>query len=106
MKIQATAAGFLLASACSAVLMASSLLTAPAADAQCTAGEHWDQRTGTCWPQSQSSLGVTGTGGWCKPGRIGLCIAAWENSAVPGAALKPAPPGGPAPRITTWPPDE
>ncbi|MBY0287655.1 MAG: hypothetical protein K2X52_10935 [Mycobacteriaceae bacterium] len=102
MRIRITAPGFLLASVCSAVLMSSPLVTAPAAHAQCTAGEVLDQRTGVCWSQSQTTLGVSGTGGWCKPGRIGLCMAAWQNSQVPGAALQPAPPGGPAPR-TTWP---
>lgn len=90
-----------MASVCSAALIASPLVNAPAAHAQCTAGEVWDQRTGVCWSQAQTTLGTTGTGGVCRPGRIGLCLAGLQNSAVPGAALQPAPPGGPAPR--TWP---
>ncbi|MCV7041245.1 hypothetical protein [Mycolicibacterium moriokaense] len=102
MRIRNTAPALLLASVCSAALMSSSLLTAPPANAQCKAGQVWDQRTGVCWSQAESTLGVPGTGGWCKPGRIGLCIANWQNSPVPGANINPAPPGGPAPR-TTWP---
>lgn len=102
MRIRTMVPGFLVASVCGAALVSASLLNAPAADAQCTAGEVWDQRTGVCWSQAQTSLGVSGPGGWCKPGRLGLCIAAWQNSPVPGAALQPAPPAGPAPR-QTWP---
>ncbi|WP_156670589.1 hypothetical protein [Mycobacterium sp. E136] len=102
MRIRTTAPVLLLASVCSVVLLSSPLVTAPAAHAQCKASEVWDQRTGVCWAQSQTTLGIPGTGGWCKPGRIGLCMSAWQNSQVPGANLKPAPPGGPAPRAT-WP---
>lgn len=102
MRIRTPSPATLVASVCSAALISSAVLTAPTALAQCTAGEVWDQRTGVCWDQSQTSLGVSGTGGWCKPGRIGLCIAAWQNSQVPGANIKPAPPAGPAPR-STWP---
>lgn len=102
MKIRITAPGFLLASVCGAVLMSSPLMTAPPAHAQCTAGESYDPRTGVCWPQAQGTLGVTGTGGTCLPGRLGLCLAAVQNSSIPGAALRPMPPGGPAPR-KSWP---
>jgi hypothetical protein len=48
MRIRNTAPALLLASVCSAALMSSSLLTAPPANAQCKAGQVWDQRTGVC----------------------------------------------------------
>ncbi len=103
MRMRITVPGVLLAVLCGAVLMAAPLLTAPPAHAQCKASEVYDARTGVCWSQAQTTLGVSGTGGVCLPGRLGLCMAGLHNSQTPGGALKPAPPGGPAPRTTTWP---
>jgi len=103
MNIRITAPGFLLASLCGAVLMSSPLVTAPSAQAACNAGEVNDPRTGICWSQAQTTLGVTGTGGMCLPGRLGLCMAGLQNSSIPGANLQPAPPAGPAPRPGSWP---
>lgn len=102
MKIRITAPGFLLALLCGAVLMSGPLVTAPPAHAACNAGEVYDARTGVCWSQAQTTLGVSGTGGTCLPGRLGLCMAGVANSQMPGANLRPMPPAGPAPRAS-WP---
>jgi hypothetical protein len=37
---------------------------------------------------------------------LGLCLSALQNTPIPGAALRPMPPAGPAPRVGphgTWP---
>ena len=101
MKIRFTAPGFLLAALCGAALMSTPLVTAPPANAACTAGQVYDARTGVCWSQAQTTLGISGTGGVCLPGRLGLCMAGVQNSQKPGANLSVAPPAGPAPR--SWP---
>ncbi|MCX2929471.1 hypothetical protein ORI20_04245 [Mycobacterium sp. CVI_P3] len=82
--------------------MFSPLVATPVAHAACNAGQVADPRTGVCWSQAQSTLGISGTGGICLPGRLGLCMAALQNSTIPGANLAvPAPPAGPAP--SSWP---
>jgi len=96
MKSRLTAPGLVLASLCGAVLM-----SAPAAHAACTAGETYDPSTGVCWSQASPNQSITGTGGVCLPGRLGLCTAALQNSQMPGANLHPMPPAGPAP--SSWP---
>ena len=101
MKIRLTVPGFVLASVCGAALTSSLLVAAPMAYAACNAGQVNDPRTGVCWSQAQTTLGITGTGGTCLPGRLGLCMAALQNSSIPGANLAPMPPAGPAPR--SWP---
>lgn len=101
MKFRLTAPGLLLASLCGAVLMSAPLVTAPTAHAACTAGQTYDPRTGVCWSQAQTTLGITGSGGMCLPGRLGLCMAGLQNSQLPGANLQPNPPAGPAP--SSWP---
>lgn len=85
-----------------AALIVAPLAVAPVAHAACTAGQVPDPVTGVCWSSAATNLGVSGTGGTCFPGRLGLCIAALQNSQLPGGALKPQPPAGPAPR-TSWP---
>lgn len=102
MTLRITAPRLLLAAAAGAALLAAPLVSAPQASAACPAGTVTDYRTGICWPTAAGSIAITGTGGVCLPGRIGLCMAAYENSAIPGAALSPQPPAGPAPR-TSWP---
>lgn len=53
------------------------IVTAPSAfAAPCPAGTIADPVTGVCWSQSQGSIGITGTGGVCLPGRLGLCLGA------------------------------
>jgi hypothetical protein len=100
MKFRLTAPGLLLASLCGAVLM-SPLVTAPAAHAACNAGQTYDPSTGVCWSQASPNQTITGTGGVCLPGRLGLCMAGVANSQMPGANLQPKPPAGPAP--SSWP---
>ncbi len=102
MKTRLTIPGVVLASICAAALMFSALVATPVAHAACSAGQVNDPRTGMCWSQAQTTLGISGTGGTCLPGRLGLCMAALQNSAIPGANLAvPPPPAGPAPR--SWP---
>ena len=94
MKIRIKAPGVLLASVCAAGLLATPLATAPSspADAQCGGGQVYDPTTGVCWSQSQTQ--ISGTGGVCLPGRLGLCMAGLQNSQMPGANLpSPAPAG-------------
>ena len=101
MKFRLTAPSLLLASLCGALLMSAPLVTAPAAHAACTAGQTYDPSTGVCWSQAAPNQSITGTGGVCLPGRLGLCTAALQNSQMPGANLHPMPPAGPAP--SSWP---
>lgn len=102
MTFRLTAPRLVLAAVCGAALLAAPVVTAPTASAACPAGTVTDARTGICWPTAAGNIAITGTGGVCLPGRIGLCMAAYQNSAVPGAALRPQPPAGPAPRAS-WP---
>lgn len=88
------ASGLVLATTFSAVLVAAQIVIAPAAHAACNAGQIADPVTGICWSQSATNLGITGTGGTCLPGRLGLCLGALQNSQMPGAALKPQAPAG------------
>lgn len=100
MKFRFTAPALLAASFAATALIAP-LVTAPLAHAACTAGQTYDPQTGVCWSQAQTTLGISGTGGICLPGRLGLCMAGLQNSQLPGANLAPMPPAGPAPR--SWP---
>ena len=99
MKIRLKVPGVVLASVCAAGLLATPLVTAPAAHAACSGGGVYDPTTGVCWTQSQTQ--ISGTGGVCLPGRLGLCMAGLANSQMPGANLQPMPPAGPAP--SSWP---
>jgi len=75
---------------CGGALVAAPLVAAPQAAAACPAGTVLDGRTGICWDATSTGTNViTGTGGVCLPGRIGLCMAGLQNSTLPGAALKP-----------------
>jgi len=99
MNIRIKASGVLLASFCVAGLLATPLGPAPLASAACGGGQVLDPTTGVCWSQSQTQ--ISGTGGVCLPGRLGLCMAGLQNSQMPGANLQPMPPAGPAP--ASWP---
>jgi hypothetical protein len=61
----------------------------------------YDAHTGVCWSQARGNIVISGTGGVCLPGRLGLCMAGVQNSQLPGANLPSAPAAGPAPR--SWP---
>lgn len=68
--------------------MWSTPVTAGTADAApCTGGNVADPITGVCWAPSQFGSGISGTGGTCLPGRLGLCLGALQNSQMPGANL-------------------
>jgi hypothetical protein len=101
MKIRITASGVALAAVCAAGLV-SPLLTAPPAHAACNSNQVADPITGVCWSPSQFGSGISGTGGTCLPGRLGLCLAGLQNSQMPGANL-PTNTGVGANRVNSWP---
>lgn len=80
MKIGIKASGIMLATTFGSILVAAQIATAPPAHA-CSGMN--DPITGVCWTGSSAGSGVSGTGGTCLPGRLGLCLASLENS--PGA---------------------
>jgi hypothetical protein len=101
MTIRSTVPRLLLAAACSGAVLYGP--AAPTAFATvCPGGTVTDQRTGICWSQSQGNITITGTGGVCMPGRLGLCLGALQNSQIPGATL-PAPSIGATSRPGSWP---
>ena len=90
-----------------ALASGTALIEAPTAAAACPGGTILDPRTGVCWSQVSPSNSYGGSGNIpCLPGRLGLCLGALQNNPVPGAALRPQAPAGPAPRSGgrgTWP---
>ena len=94
MTIRFTASRLLMAAICGVALLSAPMVTAPPAHAACNAGQIPDPVTGICWSQSATNLGISGTGGSCLPGRLGLCLGALQNSQLPGARLKPQAPAG------------
>ena len=94
MTIRFTASRLLMAAICGWALLSAPMVTAPPAHAACNAGQIPDPVTGICWSQSATNLGISGTGGTCLPGRLGLCLGALQNSQLPGARLKPQAPAG------------
>lgn len=101
-------ATFLLSSLSGAALFSAALTAAPqAASGVCPGGSYADPVTGICWSQNSPSNSWGGSGNIpCLPGRLGLCLGALQNTPIPGAALQPMPPAGPAPRVGprgTWP---
>ena len=87
MTIRFSASRLLTAAACGAALLSAPMLSAPIASAACTGGNVSDPITGVCWAPSQFGSGISGTGGTCLPGRLGLCMGALANSQIPGANL-------------------
>lgn len=79
------ACGLMLATTFGGILMAAQIVTASPAQAACNGMT--DPVTGLCWTGSAAGSGVSGTGGTCLPGRLGLCLGALQNSQVPGANL-------------------
>lgn len=76
-----------------AVVLGGALLSAPtvatANAAPCPGGQWADPITGLCWSQNSPSNSYGGSGNIpCLPGRLGLCIAALNNTPIPGAALQ------------------
>jgi len=103
MRIRSTIPRLLLAAVCGGALLSAPLITAPPAAAACAAGTVLDSRTGICWDATSTGSNViSGTGGVCMPGRLGLCLAGLQNSQMPGANL-PTQTGAGANRADTWP---
>lgn len=96
MRIRSTVPRLLLAAVCSGALLYGP--AAPSASAApCAGGFISDPVTGVCWSQSKGSIGISGTGGTCLPGRLGLCMGALANSQLPGANLPDNP------NYSSWP---
>lgn len=88
MTIRITASRLLVAAACAgALLSAPAIGAAPAQAAPCTGNQMADPITGVCWSPNQFGTGISGTGGTCLPGRLGLCLGALQNSQLPGDNL-------------------
>lgn len=79
------------------------MINAPIASAACTGGNVADPITGVCWAPSQFGSGISGTGGTCLPGRLGLCLGALQNSQMPGANLPVNSGAGPSRQPGSWP---
>ena len=104
MTIRFTVHRLVLAAVCGgAVLVAPMMAASPASAAPCPGGTIADPVTGVCWSQYQGSVGITGTGGVCLPGRLGLCMAALQNSPGYGASVAPNAPAGPNRVDASWP---
>ena len=104
MRIRSTVPRLLLAAVCGGALLSAPLITAPPAAAACGAGEVADPVTGICWDVSSTGgQPITGTGGTCLPGRLGLCLGALQNSQIPGENLQPQRGAGPSRQPGTWP---
>lgn len=58
---------------------------------------------GDCWQYAGANFGVSGPGGTCLPGSVGLCLAALQNQtgSVQRQPAQKAPPPGPPP--SSWP---
>lgn len=85
MTFRLMASRTLLAAACGMGLLYGPTL--PTADAApCAGGAIRDPVTGICWSQS-GGVTMSGTGGQCQPGRLGLCLGALQNSQLPGDNL-------------------
>lgn len=79
------ASGLTLATTLGGILMAIQIGTASPAQAACSGMT--DPITGQCWTGSAAGSGISGTGGTCLPGRLGLCLGALQNSQLPGDNL-------------------
>lgn len=79
-----TASGIMLATTFGGILVATQIATAPPAHA-CSGLT--DPITGVCWTGSSAGSGISGTGGTCLPGRLGLCLSGLQNSQLPGDNL-------------------
>lgn len=88
MTIRITASRILAATVLAGALASASMIAAAQSyAAPCTGGAIADPVTGVCWSPSSGSNVITGTGGVCLPGRLGLCMAGLQNSQMPGANL-------------------
>lgn len=99
MKIGTRVSGLMLALTVGGILMTSQIVNAPPAQA-CSGMT--DPITGLCWSGSAAGGGISGTGGTCMPGRLGLCLGGLANSQMQGANL-PDQSYGPTSRPGSWP---
>lgn len=99
MTIRLTASRLLAAAALGAAMVSTPVFPAHQADAApCPGGQWEDPVTGVCWSQNNPSNSYGGSGNIpCLPGRLGLCMAAVQNTPIPGATLPGPNPNG------TWP---
>lgn len=95
MTIGIKASGLMLATTFGGMVMATLIVTAPSAQAACSGMT--DPVTGLCWTGSSAGGGISGTGGTCMPGRLGLCLGGLANSQIPGANLPTNP------NYSSWP---
>lgn len=103
MTIRFTATRLLVAAVLGGALVSAPMITATPVDAApCPGGAIADPVTGVCWSQSQG-VTITGTGGTCMPGRLGLCLGALQNSQIPGANLPSNTGAGPSRQPGSWP---
>lgn len=86
MTMRSTVSRLLVAGALGAAVVWTPMTVGPADAAPCPGGAIGDPITGVCWSQSQG-VSISGTGGTCMPGRLGLCLGALQNSQIPGANL-------------------
>lgn len=103
MTIRFTASRLLAAATLGGGMWLTPMLPAPIASAACTGGNVADPITGVCWAPSQFGSGISGTGGTCLPGRLGLCLGALQNSQLPGANLPVDTSAGPSRQPGSWP---
>lgn len=96
MKIRSTASRLLAAAVLGAGIMATPMIAASPADARpCPGGQWADPITGICWSQNSPSNSYGGSGNIpCLPGRLGLCMAALQNTPIPGSTLPGPNPNG------------
>ncbi len=96
MKIRSTASRLLAAAVLGAGMMATPMITASTAEAKpCPGGQWADPITGICWSQNSPSNSYGGSGNIpCLPGRLGLCMAALQNTPIPGSTLPGPNPNG------------
>lgn len=99
MPIRSRTYEFVLAVLCAVLLAPVIVLTTPTAKADCDGGD-----CGGGWIEIGPRLSFGGRFP-CYPGRLGLCLGGLGGP-IPGAALRPVPPAGPAPQVGprgTWP---
>ena len=96
MTIRSTVPRLIAAAAFAGSLLAAPLIVGATANgASCPAGQWQDWITGICWSQnSPASSFSSSPNSPCLPGRLGLCMSAYQNTPVPGATLSGSAPSG------------
>ena len=95
MQIRSTASRLLAAAVLGAGMMAAPITVSMVDAAPCPGGQWADPITGICWSQNSPSNSYGGSGNIpCLPGRLGLCMAALQNTPIPGSTLPGPNPNG------------